>query len=169
MDASDAIALLALGISVWAAVTSHRAHNHALRVHELETDLAFRREKSELLSYLEQSRNLFASARREIELARYVLDQEPLQVQAAMGSYQSLFTEFLPNIVGAERQVNSLWSEIYEWRDQSGRSAFAHHVPRYRALVENDRVAHEMALKCTAEFNETLGRARQAYNSGQLG
>ena len=169
MDASDVIALFALVVAGWAALISRRAYKHTVSVHELETTLAFERDKSELLSYLEQSRNLFSSARREIELAQYVLAHEPSIVQAALESYQGLFTEFLPRIIGAERQVNSLWDEIYEWRDKTGRSAFAHHVPRYRALVENDRVAHEMALKCAAEFNATMVRAREAYNSGQLG
>lgn len=169
MHASDVIALLALAVSIWAAVTSHKSHAHAIKVHEIDVTLAFERDKSELLSYLEQSRNLFSAARREIELARYVLEREPPVVQAALASYRSLFTDFLPRLIGAERQVNSLWDEIYEWRDKSGRSAFAHHVPRYRALVENDRIAHEMALKCAAEFNETLERAREANNMGQLG
>jgi hypothetical protein len=169
MDASDVIATLALLVSVAAAFVSYKAYMHTVRVHELETTLAFERDKSELLSYLEQSRNLFSSARREIELARFVLEHEPLAVQSALSSYQNLFTEFLPNLIGAERNANALWDEIFEWRDKSGRSAFAHHSPRFRASVENDRVAHEMALKCTAELNSQMVRAREAYHLGHLG
>jgi hypothetical protein len=168
MDASVAIALVAMVVSFWAAWTSHKAHTHAVKVHELENELAFSRDKSELLSYFEQSRNLFSSAQREIERARHVLEQEPAQIQAALTSYQNLFTEFLPRLVNSERQVNSLWEEVYEWRDKSGRSAFAHHTPRHRALVENDRVAYEMAMKCVEELNAQLIRARQAYESGLL-
>lgn len=168
MDASDVIAALALVVSIFAGVISWKAYTHTVNAHELETTLAFERDKSELLSYIEQSRNLFSSARREIELAQFVLSHEPLEVQQALSSYQGLFTEFLPNLVGAERNANSLWHEIFEWRDKSGRSGFAHHAPRFRASVENDRVAHQMALKCTAEFNSQLGRAKEAFANGLL-
>lgn len=168
MDGSAAIATLALVVSVVSAFVSYKAFKHSINVHELETTLAFERDKSELLMHVEQSRNLFSSAQREIENVGFVLSQEPSQVQAALGSYQNLFTEFLPKLVGAERQATSLWNEIYDWQDKSGRSAFAHHTPRYRALLENDRVAHQSALKCVAELRSQIVRAHEAYERGQL-
>ena len=169
MDASDVIASLALIVSIVAALISYKAYNHTVGAHDLETTLAFERDKSELLSYVEQSRNLFSGARREVELAQFVLGHEPPVVQQALTSYQGLFTDFLPKLVGAERNATSLWEEIFVWRDKSGRSAFAHHAPRFRASLEHDRVAHEMALKCAAEFNSQMVRAREAFSNGLLG
>ena len=168
MEASDLIAALALIVSIIAALTSWKAYAHSVSVHELETTLAFERDKSELLSYVERIRNLFSASRREIELAQFVLSHEPPQVQAALHHYQGLFTEFLPDLIGAERNANSLWEQIFEWRDKAGRSGFAHHAPRFRASVEHDRIAHEMALKCTAEFNSQMTRAQEAFASGLL-
>jgi hypothetical protein len=169
MDGSDIIATLALIVSVSSALVSYRAFKHSVDVHELETTLAFERDKSELLMHVEQSRNLFSSAQREIENVKFVLAYEPPQVQKALGSYDNLFTEFLPRLVGAERQATALWNEIYEWQDKTGRSAFAHHTPRYRALLENDRVAHQSALKCVAELRSQITRAHEAFESGLLG
>jgi hypothetical protein len=169
MDASTIIASLALIVSIVAVLISYKAYKHTVGAHDLETTLAFERDKSELLSYVEQSRNLFSGARREVELAQFVLGHEPLAVQQALTSYQGLFTDFLPKLVGAERNATGLWDEIFEWRDKSGRSAFAHHAPRFRASLENDRVAHEMALKCAAEFNSQMARAREAFCNGLLG
>lgn len=169
MTVSDAIAVLALGISAVSAFVSYKAYKHTVSAQQLEATLAFEKDKSELLMYLEQSRNLFSTAQREIENIRFVLAHEPQAVQQALGSYNNLFSEFLPRLVGAERQASSLWQEIYEWRDTSGRSAFAHHTPRYRASVEHDRVAHSSALKCAAELRSQIGRAHEAYERGQLG
>lgn len=169
MPGSDAIAVLALVVSAISALVSYKAYKHTVGSQQLETTLAFEKDKSELLMYLEQSRNLFSAAQREIENVRVVLAHEPLAVQQALASYNNLFTEFLPRLVGAERQASTLWQEIYEWRDTSGRSAFAHHMPRYRASVENDRVAHSSALKCVAELRLQIGRAHEAYDRGQLG
>lgn len=168
MDGSDIIATSALVVSVGSAFVSYSAFRHSVNVHELETTLAFERGKSELLMHVEQSRNLFSSAQREIENVKFVLAYEPPQVQGVLGSYDDLFTEFLPKLVGAERQATSLWNEIYEWRDKSGRSAFAHHTPRFRALLEDDRVVHQSALKCVAELRSQIIRAHEAYERGQL-
>ena len=169
MSGSDAIAVLALVVSAISALVSYKAYKHTVGSQQLETTLAFERDKSELLMYLEQSRNLFSAAQREIENVRFVLAHEPPAVQQALASYNNLFTEFLPRLVAAERQASTLWQDIYEWRDTSGRSAFAHHTPRYRASVENDRVAHSSALKCVAELRSQIGRAHEAYARGQLG
>jgi hypothetical protein len=165
MYGSIAIATLALVVSAASALISYKAFTHSVTVHELETALAFERDKSELLLHVEQGRNLLSSAQREIENVMFVLAHEPRQVQNALGSYDNL----LPKLVGAERQATSLWNEIYEWRDKSGRSAFAHHSPRYRALLENDRVAHQSALKCVAELRSQISRAHEAYERGLLG
>lgn len=169
MDTSNVIASVALIVSTVAALISYKAYNHTVGAHELETTLAFERDKSELLSYVEKSRSLFSDARREVERAQFVLSHEPPAVQQALTSYQGLFTDFLPRLTGAERNATSLWEEIFEWRDKSGRSAFAQHAPRFRASLEHDRVAHEMALKCAAEFNGQMVRAREAFSNGLLG
>jgi len=169
MDASEVIATVALVVSGIAALISYKAYAHTVNVHELETTLAFERDKSELLSYVEVSRNLFSSARREVERTQFVLGYEPRAVQQALKSYEGLFTEFLPKLIGAERNSNALWNEIFEWRDKSGRSAFAQHAPRFRASLEHDRVAHAMALKCAEELDQQMVRAREAFNAGLLG
>ena len=118
--------------------------------------------------YVEQSRNLLSEAKREIEAVRNVLDNEPQSVRLALRTYQNLFADFLPRLKGGERQANSLWEEIYEWRDKSGRNAFAHHAPRYRALIADDRVARDSALKCVAELRAQIARAHEAYERGIL-
>ena len=169
MESSDLIAGLALVVSLVSAYISHKAFTHSVSVHELETTLAFERDKSELLMHVEKSRNLFSSARQEVERVQFVLSHEPPQVQGALKSYDNLFTEFLPRLIGAERQAGLLWQEIYEWRDKSGRSAFAHHSPRFRSLIENDRVAHDSALFCVAELRTQLARAQDMFSRGLLG
>ena len=169
MESSDVIAVLALIVSLVSAYISYRAFTHSVGAHELETTLAFERDKSELLMQVEQSRNLFSSARREIEQLQFVLSHEPPQVQSALNSYDNLFSEFLPRLVGAERQAGLLWDEIHAWRDKSGRGAFAHHTPRFRSLIENDRVAHDSALFCAKEVRAQLARAQDAFNRGLLG
>ncbi|SDR10596.1 hypothetical protein [Pseudoxanthomonas sp. CF125] len=165
MGNSDVIAVLALVVSLASAYISYRAFTHSVSVHELESTLAFEKDKSELLMHVEQSRNLFASARREIEQVQFVLSHEPSVVQDALRNYDNLFTEFLPRLVGAERQAGLLWDEIHEWRDKSGRSAFAHHTPRFRSLIENDRIAHESALFCVGELRAQLARARDEFGN----
>lgn len=169
MEVSDLIAVVALAVSLWSGFISYKAFNHSVKVHELETSLAFERDKSELLMHVETSRSHFAAAQREIENVRLVLAHEPSQVQQALGSFQNLFTEFLPKLVQAERQAGILWQEIYEWRDKSGRDAFAHHTPRFRSLIDNDKMVHEMALKCVTEVRSQLQRAQEAYERGLLG
>ena len=168
MDSSDVIASLALLVSLVSAYISYKAFTHSVRAHDLETTLAFDRDKSELLVHVEKSRNLFSSARQEIERVQFVLSHEPPQVQSALKNYDNLFTEFLPRLVGAERQADLLWEEIFEWRDKSGRSAFAHHTPRFRSLIENDRVAHDSALFCVAELRTQLARAQDMFSRGLL-
>ncbi|MCC8686419.1 hypothetical protein ABFU27_07355 [Xanthomonas campestris pv. raphani] len=169
MGSSDVIAVLALIVSLASAYISYRAFSHSVSVHELESTLAFERDKSELLMHVEQSRNLFSSVRREIEQLQFVLSHEPQQVQGALKNYDNLFTEFLPRLVGSERQAGLLWDEIHAWRDKSGRSAFAHHTPRFRSLIENDRVAHDSALFCAQEVRAQLARVRDLFNRGLLG
>ena len=169
MSATDFVAILALVVSLGSAYISFRAHRHSVDVHELETSLAFERDKSELLSYIEQSRRHFSDAISEIERVKFVLGHEPSQVQIALSSYENLFTEFLPKLVGAERQANTLWSEIYDWRDKSGRGAFAHHSPRHRALVADDKFVYDMAMICVTELRHQLARAQAANANGLLG
>lgn len=168
MESSDAIAALALIVSMTSAYISYRAYSHSVTSHELETKLAFERDKSELLMYVEKSRSLFSSARREIEQLQFVLSHEPPEVQSALKNYDNLFREFLLRLIGSERQAGLLWEEIYEWRDKSGRSAFAHHTPRYRSLIESDRVAHDSALFCVSEVRTQLARAKEMYRRGLL-
>ena len=169
MDASDLIAVIALAVSFASAYVSYKAFNHSVKVHDLETTLAFERDKSELLMHVETSRSHFAAAQREIENVRYVFEHEPLAVQQALSSYHDLFTNFLPKLVQAERQASILWNEIYEWRDKSGRSAFAHHTPRFRSLIDNDKVVHDMAVRCVTEVRSQIQRAHEAFERGQLG
>lgn len=119
--------------------------------------------------HVEQSRNLFPSARREIEQLQLMLSHEPPQVQSTLKSCDNLFTESLPRLVGSERQAGLFWDEIYKWRDKSGRSAFAHHTPRFRLLIENDCAAHDSALFCTQKVRAQLTRAQELFNRGLLG
>lgn len=168
MTSSDVIAVLALVISTASAFVSYKAFKHSVTAHHLEATLAFEKDKSELLMYVEQSRNLFSAAQREIENVHFVLAHEPQAVQRALASYSNLFTEFLPRLAGAECQASTLWQEIHAWRDVSGRSAFAHHTPRYRASLENDRLAHGSALKCVGELRSQIIRAHDAYEKGLL-
>lgn len=98
MDGSDVIAVLALAASGLSVFISYKAFTHSVNVHELETTLAFERDKSELLMHIEKSRNLFSAAQREIEIAKIVLENEPPVVQQVLHSYDNLFTEFLPKL-----------------------------------------------------------------------
>jgi len=168
MGTSDAIAALALIVSLASAYISFRAFKHSVSVHDLESSLAFDRDKSELLVQVEQSRKLFSAARREIEKTQFVLSQEPEQVRLALNYYDSLFTEFLPKLIGAERQASLLWEEIFSWRDKAGRSAFVHHTPRFRSLIEDDRVVHDSALVCNNEVRAQLVKAQDMYRKVQL-
>lgn len=164
MNFSDAIAAFALLTSVTSGVVSYRTMKIARASQEFEATIAFERDKSELLMYIEQSRNHFSAAVREIERLHFVVQASSPDVQRALSSYQNLFSDFLPRVVVAERQASKLWDEVFEWRDKSGRSSFAHHTPRFRSLVDNDRVVYDSAMTCISEVHSQLKRAKMMFD-----
>jgi hypothetical protein len=168
METSNFIAIIALLISLASAYISYRAFKHSITVHELESTLAFERDKSELLIYVEQSRNLFRAAIRQIEQTKFVIGQQPEQVKIALKCYDNLFTEFLPKLIESERQSSILWDEIYNWRDKSGRSAFAHHTPKFRSLIDNDRMVYDSAIFCNSEIRAQLTKAQDMLRNGLI-
>ncbi len=160
-----AISILSLIAAGWSSWISHRALKHTREVYEQESTLSFAKEKAELLEVINTSRRLLDATRIAIELLQSQFSAEPKPVQEMMRNYTNLFTEYLPQIEGSLRQATSLWNEVFDWNEKTGRSTLVHHQAKFRALIHEDQVAHDSAIYCISVFKRELNKARMIYAS----
>lgn len=161
------ISVLSFGTSVWSAWISHRSYNHAKSVHDTEQELAFEKERSELLEVINTSRSILDKTRIEIGTLKAQFDAEPARVQALLVNYTDLFTEFLPRVEAGVSQATAIWNEVAEWSFKTGINAMVAHQSRFRALIHEDQTAHESALYCIGVFKEKLDRAKLAIKASK--
>ena len=171
-DTSTWVAVLALVVSgfsllaaAWAAWVSHRTLEHARAVHAEERRISFERERSQLLEVVNTSRLLLERTRIKIGTLKARFDAAPQPVRAILANYTDLFTEYLPRIEAGVRQCNALWSEIAEWNQDTGIHALVHHQAKFRALVNDDQIAHDQGLFLVGVFEEKMAQAA-VYVSG---
>jgi len=171
-DTSTWVAVLALVLSglsflaaAWAAWVSHRTLEHARTVHAEERRISFERERSQLLEVVNTSRLLLERTRIKIGTLKARFDAAPQPVRAVLANYTNLFTVYLPRVEAGVRQCNALWSEIAEWNQDTGIHALVHHQAKFRALVNDDQIAHDQGLFLVGVFEEKMTQAA-AYVSG---
>lgn len=165
-DTSTWIAILALAVSglsflaaLWAAWVSHRTLKHAERVHTEERWIRFERERSELLQVINSSRLLLDRTRINIGALKARFDACPQSVKDTLANYTNLFTEYLPRVEAGVRQCNVLWDEIAEWDEVQGIEAIVRHQARYRALVNDDQIAHDQGVFLVDAFERKMEEA----------
>lgn len=165
MGTSDVIAILALIVSLGSGAISFWAFKHSVRVHDLDANLAFDRDRSELLVHLEESRALFASSKLELEEVQLALSHVQDQAQSALIDHDKLLAEFQRKLAGAERQASILWGEVFDWQGKQRKGAIAHHAPRYRSLIASDRVVNDAALVHIANIRHLLAHEEDRARS----
>ena len=171
-DSSTWIAILALVVSVlslasafWAAHTSYKALSHARETYAEQLSLSFARERAQLLELITKNQAVLEKTRLRIGALKQNFDAAPQPAQVLLHNFTSLFTEYLPRIEGGIRQCVALWDEVAEWDERTGIHALVHHQAKYRALMENDQIAHEQGLVMVGMVEEKLAQAT-AYVSG---
>ena len=167
MDQATIIALLAVVVSIWSAIVSHKALNHAKKSHITQQKIDFERERFNLLEVFNDSRKLLDKTRIEIGTLKAQFNNEPDSVKALLVNYTSLFTEYLPTIEKGLRQANALWDEVANWDESEGIHALIRNKAHFRALVHGDQVAHDQGLYCVAVFKEKLDLARKIDTTRQ--
>ena len=173
-DTSTWIAILALVVSglsflaaMWAAWISHRTLKHAQTVHQEERRLSFERERSQLLEVVNTSRLLLERTRIKIGTLKARFDAAPQPVHGLLRNYTSLFTEYLPSVEAGVRQCGLLWSEIAEWDEDTGIHSLVRHQAKYRALVNDDQIAHDQGLFLVGVFEEKMAQALEQISNAQ--
>lgn len=171
-DTSTWVAVLALVVSIlsflaaaWATWVSHRTLQHARSVHAEDRRIAFERERSQLLEVINASRLLLERTRIKIGTLKAQFEAAPQPVQVLLANYTGLFTEYLPRVEAGARQCGLLWSEVAEWTQDTGIHALMQHQAKFRALVNDDQIAHDQGLFLVGVFEEKMAQAR-SYVSG---
>ncbi len=156
---------MSLAAALWAAWVSHQTLRHAEKVHAEERRITFERERSQLLEVVNTSLLLLERTRIKIGTLKARFDAAPQPVQALLHNYTNLFTDYLPRIEAGARQCAALWEEIADWDQDHGIHALVAHQAKFRALVNNDQIAHDQGLFLVGVFEEKMAQA-SAYISG---
>lgn len=175
-DTATWISVLALVVSglsfaaaVWAAWISHRSLAHARAVHDEERRLSFERERSQLLEVINDSRLLLERTRIKIGTLKARFDAAPQPVKALLGSYTALFTDYLPRVEAGSRQCAMLWDEVATWSTDTGIHALVRHQAKFRALVNDDQIAHDQGLFLVGVFEEKMAQAHAYVSNATRG
>ena len=140
MEISDALATIALVVSVVSAWLSYKAHRDTTQFTEREVRRDFSRERSEFLIRIERSTKLFERVEARIRALLVSIESEPDSVKSPMDELAKQLEADLRYLQGCLRQSRSLWDENYEM----SHDGLAHHKPRHLALLEDDeKFAHE--------------------------
>jgi hypothetical protein len=173
-DTSTWVSILALVVSgfsflaaVWAAWVSHRTLGHAQTVHQEERRLSFERERSQLLEVVNTSKLLLERTRIKIGTVKARFDAAPQPVQVILKNHTELFTEYLPRVEAGGRQCDSLWREIAEWDPDTGIQALVRHQAKFRALVNEDQIAHDQGLFLVGVFEEKMAQAMEYVSNAR--
>ena len=166
-DTATWVAVLALVVSgmsfiaaIWAAWVSHNSLSHARRVHEEDRRVAFERERSQLLEIINTGRGLLDNTRIRIGTLKANFDAAPPPVQALLTTYTGLFSEYYPRVEAGVRQANSLLSEVSGWDQDTGIQGLVRHQARFRTLLHEDRIAHDIGVSLVATFEVAFAKAK---------
>ncbi|WP_349812101.1 hypothetical protein ABQ179_011835 [Xanthomonas dyei] len=159
------VSLLSLAAAIWASYVGQQSLSHARKTYDEQLSISFVRERSQLLQLITQNQAVLEKTRLRIGALKAKFDASPQPAQVLLHNYTDLFTEYLPRIEGSIRQCSALWHEVAEWDERKGIHALVHHQARYRALMEDDQIAHDQGLIMVGIVEQKLSDA-MAYFSG---
>lgn len=161
------VSILSFAAAIWASYVGHHSLSHARKTYDEQLSISFARERAQLLQLITQNQAVLDKTRLRIGAIKAKFDAAPQPAQALLHRYTDLFTEYLPRIEGSIRQCSALWHEVAEWDERKGIHALVHHQARYRALMEDDQIAHDQGLIMVGIVEENLSKAT-AYVSGAI-
>jgi hypothetical protein len=174
MDASVLIAVLAVAVSVgsfvvsiWATRISKRTLEYAAGVQRDAERREFERVRTDLLNQIADIRALLDLTRLEIRTLQANFSAEPPAVQALMGNFTGLFTEYLPKLETALRGAEECWLKVARWEEtKTHKELMEAKAILYRSL-QDDRSAHDSGMYLVTRFSIHLDEARQRVLSTQ--
>lgn len=165
-DTSTWVAVIALVVSVlslvaaiWASYVGHQSLAHARATYDEQLSISFARERAQLLQLISQNQAVLQKTRITVGALKEKFEAAPQPAQALLHNFTGLFTEYLPRLEGSIRQCTALWHEVSEWDQRRGIHALVHHQARYRALMEDDLIAHDQGLIMVGIVEEKLAKA----------
>jgi hypothetical protein len=159
------VSVLSLAAAVWSSYVGQQSLAHSRKTYDEQLSISFARERAQLLQLITQNQAVLEKTRLRIGAIKAKFDAAPKPAQVLLHRYTNLFTEYLPRIEGSIRQCSSLWQEVSEWDEHKGIHALVHHQARYRALMEDDQIAHDQGLIMVGIVEEQLSQA-VTYVSG---
>lgn len=159
------VSVLSFAAAVWSSYVGHQSLSHARKIYDEQLSISFARERAQLLQLITQNQAVLEKTRLRVGALKVRFDAAPQSAQVLLHRHTDLFTDYLPRIEGSIRQCSSLWHEVSEWDERKGIHALVHHQARYRALMEDDQIAHDQGLVMVGIVEEKLSQAT-AYVSG---
>lgn len=155
MTFSDALAAIALLVSIASAVFSYMAHRETTRTNERESRREFDRERSEFLVRIERSQRLFDRTWHRITSLLTLINAQPDAVKSSLDNEVDQLTKDKNHLDGCLRQANSLWHENFDM----SHDGLAYHKPRHLGLLEDDEEFSARALERADDAEVALNRA----------
>lgn len=166
--ASTWLSILALVVSVlsflaaaWSAWISHRSLDHARHSYKEQMEISFERERSQMLTFFQQSRASFESALARLDALKAKTESSPKAARMLMHRDLEELSRLQTSMEQAARQAYALWNEVADWSPKDGTRTLAHHQSQYQALIDDDKIALDLTLIFAGSFEEKL---RQAVN-----
>lgn len=128
-------------------------------------DISFERERSQMLTFFLQSRASFESASGRLTALKVKAESSPKAARMLVHRDLEELSRYQTSMEQAARQAHALWNEVYEWSSKHGARTLAHHQSQYQALIDDDKIALDLALVFAGSFEEKLRQA-VAYVSG---
>lgn len=160
MEISDVLAGIALGVSVFSAWVSYKAHRETTDLSERRSRLGFERERSQFLVRIDKSRKLFERTQHRINGILAQIESQPEEIRASLKSDIDQLASDRDYLQGCLRQAWALWDETYEM-SQDG---LAHHKPRHLSLIEDDELFASEALARADQAETALNQAQFIAN-----
>lgn len=160
MAFSDALAAVALAVSVFSAWVSYKAHRETTDFGERTARLSFERERSEFLVRIDRSRKYFERTLHRINELLIEFEGQPEKVRSMLKGEIERLESDREYLKGCLRQAWALWEETYEM-SQAG---LAHHKPRHLSLIEEDESYASDALARADKAEEALHLAHSIAN-----
>ena len=155
------VSALSLAAAIWASYVGHQSLKHARETYDEQLSISFARERAQLLQLITQNQAVLQKTFITVGALKAKFDASPQPVQVLLHNFTNLFTEYLPRLEGSIRQCAALWHEVSEWDQRRGIHALVHHQARYRALMEDDLIAHDQGLIMVGIVEEKLAKATE--------
>lgn len=150
------LSVISLGISAWSAWVGSRALSHDKATHFESRWIAFSSAKSAFLVEIEEAKKHQEQVKREIERCLASIASQEDSLRLSFTEDVALLVANANRMAMGLRQAESLWSEVFEWREKTGPSALAHHQPRFRALLAADIATADGARRMVVSTQSRL-------------